>query len=73
MISTASKKIFTRRSARNLPIPATNYFHLYWDVVWFGVLYGSTISFLAVFATRMGAAKLKSEWDLQFRVNEKVD
>jgi len=29
--------------------------HLYWDVAWFGVAFGSTLSFLAVFAARLGA------------------
>lgn len=33
-----------------------NFFHLYWDVAWYGVAFGSTLSFLAVFATRLGAA-----------------
>ena len=36
-------------------IQAANFFHLYWDVAWFGVAYGSTLSFLAIFATRLGA------------------
>ncbi len=35
---------------------AANFFHLYWDVAWYGVAFGSTLSFLAVFATRLGAA-----------------
>lgn len=29
--------------------------HLYWDVFWFGVLQGSAIAFLAIFAARLGA------------------
>ena len=29
--------------------------HLYWDVVWFGITAGTTIAFLAVYATRLGA------------------
>lgn len=40
------------------PIPAehrANFIHLYLDIAWFGVLSGSSISFLAVFATRQGA------------------
>lgn len=32
-----------------------NFFHLYMDIAWFGVLSGSAISFMAVYATRMGA------------------
>ncbi len=32
-----------------------NFFHLYADTLWFGVLNGSAISFLAVYATRIGA------------------
>lgn len=35
---------------------ATNFYHLYWDVAWFGLAFGSTLSFLAVYATRLGAA-----------------
>jgi len=29
--------------------------HLYWEIAWFGVLSGTTIAFLAVYATRQGA------------------
>ncbi len=32
-----------------------NFRHLYWDVVWFGLTAGTTIAFLAVYATRLGA------------------
>ncbi len=32
-----------------------NYYHFYADVIWFGVLNGSALSFLAVYATRIGA------------------
>ncbi|HAD05994.1 MAG TPA: hypothetical protein DCE76_02425 [Anaerolineaceae bacterium] len=32
-----------------------NFYHFYADVIWFGVLNGSAISFLAVYATRIGA------------------
>ena len=31
------------------------FFHLYWDIAWFGILSGSTLSFLSVYATRLGA------------------
>ena len=37
------------------PVRTTNFIHLYWDVAWFGLTFGSTLSFLAVFATRLGA------------------
>ena len=43
------------RSSR--PVPAalrSNFKHLYWDIAWFGVLSGSAISFLTVYATRLG-------------------
>ena len=32
-----------------------NFFHLYFDVLWYGLLTGSTMSFLAVFVARQGA------------------
>jgi MFS family permease len=32
-----------------------NFRHLYGDIFWFGVLSGSTLAFLAVYATRLGA------------------
>ncbi|MBL8057917.1 MAG: hypothetical protein JNK29_14530 [Anaerolineales bacterium] len=31
------------------------FYNLYWDVFWFGVLQGSAIAFLSVFAARLGA------------------
>jgi MFS family permease len=40
------------------PIPESyksNFKHLYWDVVWFGILNGSAISFIAIYAARLGA------------------
>lgn len=36
-------------------LEAANFTHLYWDVAWFGLAFGSTLSFLSVFATRLGA------------------
>jgi MFS family permease len=33
-----------------------NFLHLYLDIAWFGVLSGSTINFLNVYATRIGAS-----------------
>jgi MFS family permease len=32
-----------------------NFRHLYWDVFWFGVLTGSTMTFMAIYASRQGA------------------
>jgi MFS family permease len=32
---------------------------LYWDVFWFGILAGSTIAFLAVYAARLGASSFQ--------------
>ncbi|GAB4276763.1 MAG: hypothetical protein Kow0080_27240 [Candidatus Promineifilaceae bacterium] len=37
------------------PEHRANFHHLYFDIAWYGVLSGSAISFLAVFATRLGA------------------
>jgi MFS family permease len=34
----------------------TNFLHLYADVIWFGVLSGSSMSFLAIYAARLGAS-----------------
>lgn len=33
--------------------------HLYWDIAWFGVLSGSVVNFLTVYATRLGASELQ--------------
>ncbi len=33
--------------------------HLYYDIAWFGVLSGSVINFLSVYATRLGATSLQ--------------
>jgi MFS family permease len=44
-----------RRNRR--PVPAalrSNFKHLYWDIGWYGVLSGSAIAFLTVYATRLG-------------------
>jgi len=32
-----------------------NFMHLYFDIGWFGVLSGSAINFLSIYATRIGA------------------
>lgn len=52
------KTIFTRLFRSPLPVPSehrTNFIHLYFDIFWFGMLNGSTLIFLAVYATRSGA------------------
>lgn len=44
------------RSQRQ-PVPPelrSNFHHLYWDIGWFGVLNGSALTFLTVYATRLG-------------------
>jgi MFS family permease len=44
------------------PVPAdnkSNFTHLYLDMAWSGILNGSTIAFLAVFASRLGADPLQ--------------
>jgi MFS family permease len=33
----------------------SNFFHLYFDIGWFGLLSGSTVNFLSIYATRIGA------------------
>ena len=44
------------RPAQNVPQEYRSVFsHLYLDVAWFGVLSGTTISFLVIYATRIGA------------------
>jgi MFS family permease len=40
----------------SVEVQTANFAHLYWDVAWFGVAFGSTLSFLSVFAARLGAA-----------------
>ena len=37
----------------------SNFFHLYLDIAWFGILSGSTINFLNVYAARIGATGLQ--------------
>lgn len=36
-----------------------NFFHLYLDIGWYGVLSGSALAFMAVFATRLGASSIE--------------
>lgn len=47
---------------RARPVPAElrpNFTHLYFDIAWYGVLSGSAIAFLAVYAARLGANALQ--------------
>jgi MFS family permease len=37
----------------------SNFFHLYMDIGWYGLLSGSAISFLSIYATRIGATGLQ--------------
>ena len=47
---------FLRRS-QPVPVEYRSVFrHLYWDIAWYGVLSGSAIAFLTVYATRLGAS-----------------
>lgn len=44
---------------RAQPVPAElrrNFLHLYFDIAWYGVLSGSAMAFLAVYAARLGAS-----------------
>lgn len=46
-------------SSRSRPVPAehrSNFNHLIYDIAWFGVLNGSAIAFVSVYATRLGAS-----------------
>jgi MFS family permease len=50
--------IFIRRVFHNPTIPQecrSNFVHLYFDMAWFGVLSGSAVNFLNIYATRLGA------------------
>lgn len=55
MATFTSKQYSFQPSATPSQIEAANFVHLYWDVVWFGIAFGSTLSFLPIFATRLGA------------------
>jgi MFS family permease len=41
------------------PILKWNLRQLYWDVVWFGILAGSTLAFQSVYAARLGASEFQ--------------
>lgn len=46
-----------RRSSHTVPSEyRSNFRHLYLDIAWFGILNGTILSFLSVFATRAGAS-----------------
>ncbi len=53
MMTTATPKLNLNPEAYNA-VQLSNFLHLYGDVTWYGILYGSAISFLAVFAARLG-------------------
>lgn len=55
MLSSVTNEIELSANVPAAKIKSANYMHLYQDVAWFGLLFGSTISFLAVFAARLGA------------------
>lgn len=61
MITTLSRRLKVKNNSF-IPrsVQDTNFRHLYGDVAWFGLVFGSTISFLAVFAARAGA----TSWQL---------
>jgi len=51
--------ISIRRFFNNPTIPQEyrqNFFHLYFDIAWFGILSGSAINFMTVYAARLGAS-----------------
>jgi MFS family permease len=51
------------RRQLGLPYPLehrSNFFHLYMDIFWFGVLNGSILIFLAVYISRLGASPLQT-------------
>ncbi len=54
MFIAISRKL-EKHNVSNSNTEAKNFRHLYWDVVWFGLLFGSTLSFLTVYAVRVGA------------------
>jgi MFS family permease len=56
MTTLTPEKMIDEREQVAPEIQTANFFHLYRDVAWYGLAFGSTLSFLAVFATRLGAA-----------------
>lgn len=54
------KQALTFRSARAVPRQYhANFHHLYLDIAWFGLLNGSAIAFVAVYAARLGATPIQ--------------
>lgn len=53
------KFVFPRITRLERDILATNSIHLYFDMLWFGVLTGSTLSFLSIYAARIGATSFQ--------------
>jgi MFS family permease len=52
-----NRSILNRQSKTAVPVEhRRNFFHLYMDIAWYGLLSGSAISFMIVYATRLGAA-----------------
>src|SRR5512133_946450 len=48
------KRFFSNTSVP--PEYRSNFMHMYFDIGWFGVLSGSTVNFLNIYATRLGAS-----------------
>ncbi|MCS6826023.1 MAG: MFS transporter [Caldilinea sp.] len=48
---------FTPASTQQIPPPELRrrFHHLYWDIAWFGLVAGTTLAFLNVYAARIGA------------------
>jgi len=60
----ASKKYLPRNGMTALQLPfskeqRSNFYHLYADILWWGILGGSSISFVGIFATRVGATSFQ--------------
>jgi MFS family permease len=54
---TAGNALLTKMTTRLLTTELrSNFKHLYGDIFWFGVLSGSTLAFLSIYATRLGAS-----------------
>lgn len=56
MSTTTSEEIRVEPQIVAPVIQSANFSHLYQDVAWYGVAFGSTLSFLAIFAARLDAA-----------------
>lgn len=56
MLTTLLSRLKLSSTTTPSTIQTTNFFHLYWDVAWYGITFGSTLSFIPVFAARLGAA-----------------